>query len=211
VGRFSAPVQTGSGAHPATYTLGAGSFPGLKRPGRGVDHPSLSSSEVKERIERYLYSPFGPSWHVLGWPLLCLYLYTYATRFGLYLGHHQECQSKNLTKEFLCKFFVLAFLTCSVCVKVISVITINLCCVRPSKCGLFSSKHDGMDVVMWRVNWTTAVRFLTWAEISPCCHVQAVSGVNPGSRRVNTVVLSLGGGCDIKLSDYTGVSRSGMP
>ena len=26
------------------------SFPGVKRPGRGVDHPPLSSAEVKERV-----------------------------------------------------------------------------------------------------------------------------------------------------------------
>ena len=37
--RFSAPLQTGPGAHPASYTMGTGSFPGIKRPGRGVDHP----------------------------------------------------------------------------------------------------------------------------------------------------------------------------
>jgi hypothetical protein len=36
--RFSAPVQTGPGAYPAFYTTGTGSFPGVKRPGRGVDH-----------------------------------------------------------------------------------------------------------------------------------------------------------------------------
>jgi len=33
--RFSAPVQTGSGAHPASCTMGTGSFPGVKS-GRGV-------------------------------------------------------------------------------------------------------------------------------------------------------------------------------
>ena len=38
--RFSAPVQTGPGAHPASYTMGTGSLPGVKRPGRGADHPS---------------------------------------------------------------------------------------------------------------------------------------------------------------------------
>jgi len=37
--RFSAPVQTGPSAHPAPYTMGTGSFPGVKRPGRGYDHP----------------------------------------------------------------------------------------------------------------------------------------------------------------------------
>jgi len=34
-----------------------GSFPGLKRPVHGVDHPPSSSAEVKERVELYLYSP----------------------------------------------------------------------------------------------------------------------------------------------------------
>jgi len=36
--RFSAPVQTGPGAHPASNTMGTGSFPEVKRPGPGVDH-----------------------------------------------------------------------------------------------------------------------------------------------------------------------------
>jgi hypothetical protein len=36
--RLSAPVQTGLGAQPASYTMGTGCFPGVKRPGRGVDH-----------------------------------------------------------------------------------------------------------------------------------------------------------------------------
>jgi len=33
-------------------------FPGLKRPGRGADHPHPSSAEVKERVQLYLYSSF---------------------------------------------------------------------------------------------------------------------------------------------------------
>jgi len=33
--RFSAPVQTGPEAHPASYKMGTGSFPGV-RCGRGV-------------------------------------------------------------------------------------------------------------------------------------------------------------------------------
>ena len=63
--RFSARVQTGPGTHPASYTIGTGSFPGVKRPGRGVDHPPRSSAEVKERVELYLYTSFGPSWPVI--------------------------------------------------------------------------------------------------------------------------------------------------
>jgi len=57
--RFSTPVQTGPGAHPASYTMGTGPFPGGKGPGRGVDHPLPSCAEVKERVELYIYSPLG--------------------------------------------------------------------------------------------------------------------------------------------------------
>ena len=44
--RFSPPVQTGPGAHPASCTMGTGFFPGGKeRPGRDAD-PSPPSSAV---------------------------------------------------------------------------------------------------------------------------------------------------------------------
>jgi len=64
--RFSAPIQTSPGAYPASYTMGAGSFLGIRQPGHGVDHPPPSSAKVKKRIELYLYSPYGPLWPVLG-------------------------------------------------------------------------------------------------------------------------------------------------
>ena len=59
--RISEPVHTGTGAHPASYTMSTGSFRGGKRPERGVDHSPPSSAEVKERVGLYLYSPFGLS------------------------------------------------------------------------------------------------------------------------------------------------------
>jgi hypothetical protein len=46
--RFSAPVQTGPGAHSASYTMVTGFFPGIKRPGRGVHHPHLAPRLKKE-------------------------------------------------------------------------------------------------------------------------------------------------------------------
>jgi hypothetical protein len=61
--------------HPSRPTLGPsqppiqwiqGSFPGVKRLDRGVDHPPPSIAEVKERVQLYHYSPSGPSWPVLG-------------------------------------------------------------------------------------------------------------------------------------------------
>jgi hypothetical protein len=45
--RFFAYVQTGPGAYPASYTMGTGSFPVVKRPGRGADHPPPTSAGVK--------------------------------------------------------------------------------------------------------------------------------------------------------------------
>jgi len=52
--RFSAPLQTGPGAHPASYTMGNESFPGVKQPVNGIDHPPPYGVKVKERIELYL-------------------------------------------------------------------------------------------------------------------------------------------------------------
>ena len=48
--RFSVSVQTGPGAHPASYTMGTGSCQGVKRPRRGDDHPPPSSAEVEGRV-----------------------------------------------------------------------------------------------------------------------------------------------------------------
>jgi hypothetical protein len=45
--RFFAHVQTGPGAHPASCTVGTGSFPGVKWPRRGADHPPPPSAEVE--------------------------------------------------------------------------------------------------------------------------------------------------------------------
>ena len=64
--RFSAPFETGPGAHPASCTMGTGPFPGVKRLGRDADHPPPSKRRGHERVELYLYSPSGPSWSVIG-------------------------------------------------------------------------------------------------------------------------------------------------
>ena len=63
---FSVPIQTSPGAHPASITIGTRSLPGLKQPGRGVDHPPPSSAKVEGRVELYMYSPSGSSWPILG-------------------------------------------------------------------------------------------------------------------------------------------------
>jgi len=47
--KLSAPVHPGPGAYPAPYTMGTGSFPGVKRRGRGVDHPTHLASRLKKK------------------------------------------------------------------------------------------------------------------------------------------------------------------
>jgi hypothetical protein len=72
--RFSEPVQTGTGAHPASCTMGTWS---LFRGSSGRDvaltvHPP-ASAEVKERVELYLFFSSRSSWPVIGF----LYVYLY--------------------------------------------------------------------------------------------------------------------------------------
>ena len=46
--RFFVPVQAGPGAHPASSTMGIGSSPRVKRPGRGIHHPHHLSPRLKK-------------------------------------------------------------------------------------------------------------------------------------------------------------------
>jgi hypothetical protein len=57
--RFSVPVQTAPGAHTASYTRGAGSFPRVKWPGGGVDHPSHLASMFKKEYRYTSIAPLG--------------------------------------------------------------------------------------------------------------------------------------------------------
>jgi hypothetical protein len=50
--------QTGSEVHPPSYSLSTGnSFPGVKRPGREVDHSPPTSAEVKKM---WIYTSTSP-------------------------------------------------------------------------------------------------------------------------------------------------------
>jgi hypothetical protein len=66
--RFSAPIQTGSGAHPASCTMGTGSFPWVKAAGRDADHTPPSSAEVKKELSYNSTHPMGPPGPVTGFP-----------------------------------------------------------------------------------------------------------------------------------------------
>ena len=56
---FSAPVENGSEAHPTSYTMGTGSLPGVKRPGRGVDHPPHIAPRLKKEYGYTSTPPLG--------------------------------------------------------------------------------------------------------------------------------------------------------
>jgi hypothetical protein len=73
-------VQNGSGAHqpPIQWVPGALSL-GIKRLGREADRSPPSSSEVKEWVELYLYSPNTPLWRGVK-------LKNTGTRFGISVG-----------------------------------------------------------------------------------------------------------------------------
>jgi hypothetical protein len=55
------PSRPALGPHPAYFTMGTGSLPGVNWLGDGVDHPPASSAEFEERVELYLYFPSGSS------------------------------------------------------------------------------------------------------------------------------------------------------
>ena len=46
--RFSSHVQAVSEVHPASYTMGTGSVPGVERPGHGVNHQLHLAPKLKE-------------------------------------------------------------------------------------------------------------------------------------------------------------------
>jgi hypothetical protein len=87
-------VQISSGVHPASCTMGTGSFPGVKRPGRDADHTPPSSAEVKKELSYTSTYPMGPPGPVTVFPftntpVLGAFL-SYIDRqfrFNTYVGH----------------------------------------------------------------------------------------------------------------------------
>jgi hypothetical protein len=61
-------VHTGSGAHPASCTMGTGRcFPGAKaRPGCDADHSTPSSTKIENWVEAIPPLPQVPPWRVVG-------------------------------------------------------------------------------------------------------------------------------------------------
>jgi hypothetical protein len=96
--RFSAPFQTSPGANPASYTECNGSFPGVKLPECGFDHPTPSGAEVKERVELCLFS------------VLCAFVAGYMnfifSAFKVHCLHLHTCRVYSLIQ--VCTLFIIA-------------------------------------------------------------------------------------------------------
>jgi hypothetical protein len=101
---FHHRVQTGSGAHPASYPIGTrGSFPGGKAAGREADHSPASSAEVKEWVELYLPSPNTPLWrgaqHRYNLTFYLLNIFILDTVEQLYEGVSKSFRTAPLERE----------------------------------------------------------------------------------------------------------------
>jgi hypothetical protein len=99
--RFFAHVHAGPRAHPASCTMGTGSFPGVKQPGRCADHPPPSGAEVTKGYSYISIHPLGQFRPVTG--LLYLYLYTEATHTGI---NRTSYLSKTRDANFCLTFLV---------------------------------------------------------------------------------------------------------
>jgi hypothetical protein len=87
------------------------SFPGVKRQGRGSDHPHSPSAEVKERVDLYIHSPSGSSWTVLRWTLP-LPLYVKKIRVNRYIS---SCMNITSFIDVLLLSFSIVTLNAKIC------------------------------------------------------------------------------------------------
>ena len=68
--RFSTPIQTSSGPHPASFTTGSGvSFPVVQQPGYGIDHPPPPPPNIEVKHgQSYTSNCLYLWWHLTVWP-----------------------------------------------------------------------------------------------------------------------------------------------
>jgi len=67
--RFTASVESDPGAHSSSFKCVLSLFPGGQATGVGRLPPIPFRSKVKESVQLYFYSPYGPLWAVKRWNL----------------------------------------------------------------------------------------------------------------------------------------------
>jgi hypothetical protein len=85
--RFSTPVQTGPGTHPASCAMGTGSLPrgGVKRLGSGVNHQPHIAPKLKQEYRHTPTPPLGLH-GLLGSNVPVFIIIIYTTEHGLSPG-----------------------------------------------------------------------------------------------------------------------------
>jgi len=86
--RLSTPDQPSPGPNPASYTMGSGSFPGVKRQIRDVNHPLHPAQRLKKSRDIIIL-------------LLWDFIARYRVNFSLYLycssaSNYTQCDSATL-------------------------------------------------------------------------------------------------------------------
>jgi len=97
--RFSAPIHTCPVAHPASYTRGARSFQGVKRPGHGVNHLPPPNTERRAVFPLWALMAHSRVNFTFTFKLICLTEY-YAREQNLLII---ELENYNLSANFSSK------------------------------------------------------------------------------------------------------------
>jgi hypothetical protein len=93
--RFPAPVQTGPCGSPSLLYNRYRVFPGGKADGAWCWPPPQSSAEVEGWVELYIYSPSGPLWPLVGWPLPLLFPFFF---------QNTSLENNQISIAYSCKF-----------------------------------------------------------------------------------------------------------
>ena len=100
--RFSVPGQTDPGVHAASYTMGIGPFPLVKRPARDANHPPQLAPRLKKEYS-YTFTPLlGPHGRLQRELYVLLRLWNDPLHMSLELLHFITPSSQINFHPFLC-------------------------------------------------------------------------------------------------------------